>query len=1571
MPPTYYDDVPVPGRNIGDPYAVRIGDCVFAIPPERISVSTQSNASPTHTLREKTNIITKSGYTTTQITMKLWFNSVEEINGMVLAAPDGSEYHMDGLRSLIAQFKRCPFLPIENSYLNESHNIWAVTLMSIAITTVPDFPNCMQAELTMMEFNAEPYINMHTALYGDMFCWPLFRWYYQQQLNGGKGNQLEPIRTKSLNGKFQFNIINEGYITDRKLEHILERLEPVAVSENLILTGVSIGMRNNMSFLQAQTTEQAVPQLMGAADTEILLDFMTTNENDVAILRNIEDHCETLARSFRNRVVAGFLRIDNELLQMAGIRHVMIANMNISTMEGLPGTYSIRMAIVDFDPLQRAQEAFNSFSAVKPDGSYDDLITLDPGDSNFIMHSNRVERMLGAMELYPDLELPGYRDVNQFIPVLNNWRINNKLTTIGIDSLQNPEGALFVDPDFYMYYPSPQDMVQLDLDDEFPQPRGLTPGQEKRITVKPENNDFANLYLLSFSGLTATQINDAINLRRRNPTRMTGTGVHFLRAEREVGINALFLVALAAQESGWGTHGFGNNIFGWGAFNHNERNANRYSKPTMSDTIVSIAAHIKRLYIDNGCVTPYLFQHSNFRRPYAQLRDRRPNPTWLKNISSIMSNIARTYNLTEFVKRSETAPQQPVDPEPEDTTGETITTISLENAGIIEYSDIGNAHELPRKQYIGEKLHERMCHDMVFYNKRGTMLRAYPSFVFLIVDQGEWMDGRRLWNNYYAYHAISEISVHKSRTNPVATAYIRMSNIYGNLTSRSQVVRSSAKNWWDRWLEIIIPTINDKMIRERNKLREDLSITAGARIHLRIGYGSAASTYPIQFNGRIAELSASDEFVAVCQSDGIEISNIVAAWGENSKNSIFNFGNEPSDILRTMFTRRRQLLTSYFGEASQFGIENFGFFNKKAEGVSGFLRALFSRNTEGYDLYKNIYHANSVDGNDPTGFGRVLANVGFEGEANLQMYLYGKSVWDVSQVLAQAVPGYIAYIHDHGLHSTFFYGRPPWIVKYAYVKIGDNPNNPGSYKEAVKPFQQIHVFRSDIDLIHNGVIADGSSLVTNAKATYSLNRTTHGSPVVYADRTIHPEYQRTVVLDSTTIHDTIIPTVFLEKAFAAIAGVVGARNIATNIAVSAIEQSFKAMYQGELIALGDPSIKPYDAVALLDTHTDMYGTVEVRDVVHSLSLETGFTTSVTPDLVVVQRNDYHKHGVFATIAQHTIVSTIMMMSYQKLHKIGINILTRAEEKAAKIAANIAARTATITRKATKTVAASKITVVRKLASSSKALAKTAIKQAKVADAKIKAAQALAKTTLKGIGAVKMFAFLAIWLVVDMVRDAIQNEFLHNNVIKIYPLSHRDRPYVAGTTGAKHLIPGLQSDMPLDVGNDPSTPKTRHTLPHGLFLGMPIDHEAEHIQQRITSHFGDTRKRTRPHVGVDFGGRRGEPIFASADGKIFGIVTDPDTFTGLAVTILHSNNIRTRYLHLDRIDVKTGQEVKSGQIIGTMGNTAKVEPGQRMGVHLHFDITVNNIFVDPVPLLRDRVLLFKPRTPSAPRTTDQH
>jgi murein DD-endopeptidase MepM/ murein hydrolase activator NlpD len=104
------------------------------------------------------------------------------------------------------------------------------------------------------------------------------------------------------------------------------------------------------------------------------------------------------------------------------------------------------------------------------------------------------------------------------------------------------------------------------------------------------------------------------------------------------------------------------------------------------------------------------------------------------------------------------------------------------------------------------------------------------------------------------------------------------------------------------------------------------------------------------------------------------------------------------------------------------------------------------------------------------------------------------------------------------------------------------------------------------------------------------------------------------------------------------------------------------------------------------------------------------------------------------------------------------------------------------------------------------------------------------------------------------------------------------------------------------------------------------------------------KQPAMHTGLDFQAQIGDPVRATANGKV--AVAGWQGGYGKMVEIDHGNGLKTRYGHLSEIEVSVGQPVKIGQVVGRVGTT-----GRSTGPHLHYETRVGSDAVDPQKFLR--------------------
>ena len=122
-----------------------------------------------------------------------------------------------------------------------------------------------------------------------------------------------------------------------------------------------------------------------------------------------------------------------------------------------------------------------------------------------------------------------------------------------------------------------------------------------------------------------------------------------------------------------------------------------------------------------------------------------------------------------------------------------------------------------------------------------------------------------------------------------------------------------------------------------------------------------------------------------------------------------------------------------------------------------------------------------------------------------------------------------------------------------------------------------------------------------------------------------------------------------------------------------------------------------------------------------------------------------------------------------------------------------------------------------------------------------------------------------------------------------------------------------------------------------------------VKGQITSHFGErvdpfNEGIKKVHDGIDIKNKHGTPVCAFRDGIAEEVVLN-DPVYGNYVILKHKNGYKSKYAHLNEIMVEKGNNIRVSQVIGTVGST-----GRSTGDHLHFEITKNGVFINPLTIL---------------------
>ncbi len=148
----------------------------------------------------------------------------------------------------------------------------------------------------------------------------------------------------------------------------------------------------------------------------------------------------------------------------------------------------------------------------------------------------------------------------------------------------------------------------------------------------------------------------------------------------------------------------------------------------------------------------------------------------------------------------------------------------------------------------------------------------------------------------------------------------------------------------------------------------------------------------------------------------------------------------------------------------------------------------------------------------------------------------------------------------------------------------------------------------------------------------------------------------------------------------------------------------------------------------------------------------------------------------------------------------------------------------------------------------------------------------------------------------------------------------------------------------------NTPQTGHQVKkmvRNAFFVWPINRA--HFW--LSSFFGPRKKPNGSwgfHYGIDMAALKGTPVKAASRGIVIESRYAPGY--GNTVVIAHDARYKTRYAHLDRIDVKVGNKIAKDELIGTVGSTGFVRTEGKDASHLHFEVYERGKRVNPLRVL---------------------
>ncbi len=152
------------------------------------------------------------------------------------------------------------------------------------------------------------------------------------------------------------------------------------------------------------------------------------------------------------------------------------------------------------------------------------------------------------------------------------------------------------------------------------------------------------------------------------------------------------------------------------------------------------------------------------------------------------------------------------------------------------------------------------------------------------------------------------------------------------------------------------------------------------------------------------------------------------------------------------------------------------------------------------------------------------------------------------------------------------------------------------------------------------------------------------------------------------------------------------------------------------------------------------------------------------------------------------------------------------------------------------------------------------------------------------------------------------------------------------------------------GGESEGDKDEDKKPEKLTMVSPVVGEVTKQHSIDTPVFSTTLNEWRVHTGIDISAEDGSEVYAAADGTVTRVYSDP--LLGKSVEISHGGGIVSVYSNLAATDiaVKEGDEVKSGALIGLVGDTSLSELAEES--HLHFAVKVDGVSVNPLDYISE-------------------
>ena len=730
--------------------------------------------------------------------------------------------------------------------------------------------------------------------------------------------------------------------------------------QKVIVDGVSLTMGNNLVRLQVQMQEEPTFQHIGGKDTYISMSMTVFGEDELIKIRNIFEHINGLARLEQAAGVIGFLGIKNVISALAGVKYVLPLRYNVDTIPNFPHVYKVQLTLVDFDIFQQKRE---KLSSKQQEQFVEEFATKK---NPFL----RLKQMWGMFNGYPDLPLEVYDKEANVVGCLDPDYYFRSFQMMDKDVIENQsiqESAKLKASFSSETSDKRSEVEKLKQDENYVEAivQYLRSDKLDELTVWAEVNKFtpSQVYSLiqktisKYSTLSESLLLDYVNSLSFDDKIYIFTDTNFSIPQGQFSVGEITsgtkeklektleeVLNQTDEESKWVSLNPDDLMEDVNVEDGEEildyLHGMVYAIPALENgyddkvpAMMQTAAGYNFGYLDRIDGRFYL-QNNAFN-----VKEKKQNNVSVKNIS--FTKVADTQTPDNQVKESHMSE---------------IGTKALADyqyaysAGGAEAESIGPKNG---DQFSVTKHWEKMLIDTSYRDVSGRMLRAYPTYMMWLIDEGGMFFGTKVFDNFYGLQSIIDFSIVQSEDILADTLIFRVSNMYSKLnrpeTSRifepGITTDPSVLNMTEGLSAIVDTLLN----RSRNFKAhfdnkfvvdiENIRLKPGVRVHLRGGYGSNPNGLQTLFNGVITNVEVGEIFTITCQSDAVELSPIINSANKKGDSGKIDGGmntgmflSEPRDLMVKLLSMGTSRFREAFSHATRgtvfsenkFGIRHFG-----------------------------------------------------------------------------------------------------------------------------------------------------------------------------------------------------------------------------------------------------------------------------------------------------------------------------------------------------------------------------------------------------------------------------------------------------------------------------------------------------------------------------------------------------------------------------------------------------------------------------------------------------------------------